>query len=115
MAAMLLGAHLAEHVRVPGLQFKKIAAFKVMCTQQFVEDYRSVCKVLQKAPTVQWLDLEQFGRSLAASPKKSHVLFRAAGEDAAVNDFPAHTMKVTRTLKEFLMLFRSVGAGMPKG
>ena len=108
MAAMLLGAQLAEHVLVPGLHFKKIPNLKVMCTQQFVDDHRSVCKVLQKSPTVQWLDLDGFVRSLSATPSsKRHVLLRAGGEDATVHNLPALT-------KETFTLFRTVGAGMPK-
>ena len=44
MAAMLLGAQLAEHVLVPGLHFKKITSLKVMCTQQFAEEHRPCAK-----------------------------------------------------------------------
>ena len=87
----------------------------MMCTQKFVEEHRSVGKVLQKAPTVRWLAQEDFVRSLSAkSSSRSHVLLRATGEDAEVQNLLALMMKVTRTLREFFTSFCAVAAGMLK-
>jgi hypothetical protein len=94
---------------------KKITILKVMCTQKFVDEHRSVCKVLQKAPTVRWLPQEDlFRSSSSAKSSRSHVLLCATGEDAEVQKLPAVTIKVTRTLTEFFTSFRTVAAGMRK-
>ena len=112
MAALLLGATVAEHVLRPGIRFQRPTCSKISTwTAQFRRGNPAVCQVLDVAPRIKVQGLRPFEDSVVQKEgtsqgiTKSHVLLYVAGE-ADASSFRVAAKRVSRTLPEFVTAFR---------